>query len=287
MFELRVNGGVHSVDAPVGRSLAEVLRDELGLTGTKIACGEGHCGACTVQLDGVPVLSCITLVHTVGEREVTTIEGLREHPLVDAFVRADALQCGFCTPGPDRLRSRARGVEPKPVERGDPARDGREPLPLRRIPEDRGGGGELARLIRTEKEVEGQYSEQWIVVEEDALDQWPAGPRKTVGQPATRIDGHERATGKALYTGDLVFPGLLQAAVLRSPHARARVKRLDLAGAAEAPGVRAAIGPDDTDVLPASLRTRARRWRRSRLTASPRHARRSERSRWIGRCSIR
>jgi aerobic-type carbon monoxide dehydrogenase small subunit (CoxS/CutS family) len=69
------------------------------LTGTKIACNEGHCGACTVQLDGVPVLSCITLVHTVGEREVTTIEGLREHPLVDAFVEADALQCGFCTPG--------------------------------------------------------------------------------------------------------------------------------------------------------------------------------------------
>ncbi len=107
----------------------------------------------------------------------------------------------------------------------------------------------MARLIRTEKEVEGQYSEQWIVVEEDALDQWPAGPRETVGQPATRIDGHERATGKALYTADLVFPGLLQAAVLRSPHARARVKRLDLAGAADAPGVRAAVGPDDTDVL--------------------------------------
>jgi aerobic-type carbon monoxide dehydrogenase small subunit (CoxS/CutS family) len=76
-----------------------VLRDELGLTGTKVACNEGHCGACTVQLDGVPVLSCLTLVHTVGAGEVTTIEGLRDHPLVDAFVRADALQCGFCTPG--------------------------------------------------------------------------------------------------------------------------------------------------------------------------------------------
>ena len=97
--ELRVNGDVHLVEAPVGRSLAEVLRDDLGLTGTKIACNEGHCGACTVQLDGVPVLSCITLVHTVGDREVTTVEGLRDHPLVDAFVREDALQCGFCTPG--------------------------------------------------------------------------------------------------------------------------------------------------------------------------------------------
>jgi aerobic-type carbon monoxide dehydrogenase small subunit (CoxS/CutS family) len=76
-----------------------VLREDLGLTGTKVACGEGHCGACTVMLDGVPALSCITLVHTVDGREVTTIEGLRDHPLVHAFVRADAVQCGFCTPG--------------------------------------------------------------------------------------------------------------------------------------------------------------------------------------------
>ena len=98
MLELRVNGAAYAVDAPVGRSLAEWLREDVGLTGTKIACNEGHCGACTVQLDGVPVLSCITLVHRV-DGEVTTIEGLREHPMVDAFVRADALQCGFCTPG--------------------------------------------------------------------------------------------------------------------------------------------------------------------------------------------
>ena len=94
-----MNGHEHSFEAPVGQTLAETLREGLSLTGTKIACGEGHCGACTVQLDGVPVLSCITLVHTVGEREVTTIEGLKNHPLVDAFVRTDALQCGFCTPG--------------------------------------------------------------------------------------------------------------------------------------------------------------------------------------------
>ncbi len=93
-----MNGQAYDVDAPVGRSLLAVLRDDLGLTGTKQACGEGHCGACTVALDGVPVLSCITLVHTV-EGEVTTIEGLRDHPLVASFVRADALQCGFCTPG--------------------------------------------------------------------------------------------------------------------------------------------------------------------------------------------
>jgi aerobic-type carbon monoxide dehydrogenase small subunit (CoxS/CutS family) len=95
---LTVNGGSHTVDVAIGTSLAHVLREELGLMGTKIACNEGHCGACTVQVDGVPTLSCITLAHAV-EHEVTTIEGLRDHPLVDAFVKADAVQCGFCTPG--------------------------------------------------------------------------------------------------------------------------------------------------------------------------------------------
>jgi len=97
--ELRINGGLYSVDVPVGVSLADVLRDEIGFTGTKIACHEGHCGACTVLVDGTPVLSCITLAHRLEGREVTTIEGLREHPMVESFVRADALQCGFCTPG--------------------------------------------------------------------------------------------------------------------------------------------------------------------------------------------
>ena len=111
-LELKINGGRYEVEAPVGQTLAETLRGPLGLTGTKVACGEGHCGACTVQLDGIPVLSCITLVHTVGDREVTTIEGLRDHTLVDAFVRADALQCGFCTPG--QIVSAAALVEADP-----------------------------------------------------------------------------------------------------------------------------------------------------------------------------
>ena len=112
MSEVTINGQRYPLTADVGRSLASVLRDDLGLTGTKIGCNEGHCGACTVLLDGVPTLSCITLVHTVDEREVTTIEGLRDHPLVDAFVRTDALQCGFCTPG--QIVSAAALVEANP-----------------------------------------------------------------------------------------------------------------------------------------------------------------------------
>jgi len=117
MSDLTVNGQRYPLTADVGRSLASVLRDDLGLTGTKIGCNEGHCGACTVLLDGVPTLSCITLVHTVDEREVTTIEGLRDHRLVDAFVRTDALQCGFCTPG--QIVSAAALVEANP----SPSRD--------------------------------------------------------------------------------------------------------------------------------------------------------------------
>ena len=107
----------------------------------------------------------------------------------------------------------------------------------------------MARLIRTEKEVEGRYTEQWVVVEEDPLERWPAGPLEVVGRPSARVDGLQRARGEARYTADVVLPGMLHAAVLRSPHAHARVQRLDLAPALAAPGVRAAIGPGDCDVL--------------------------------------
>ena len=107
----------------------------------------------------------------------------------------------------------------------------------------------MARLIRTEKEVEGRYSEQWIVVEEDVLEQWPAGPRGIVGRPARRLDGLERARGQAIYTADFSPPGMLHSAVLRSPHARARVKSLDLTKARMTAWVRGAIGPEDSHVL--------------------------------------
>ncbi len=107
----------------------------------------------------------------------------------------------------------------------------------------------MARLIRTEKEVEGRFEEVWIVVEEDPLEQWPAGPREIVGRPATRKSGPERVRGEARYTADLKLPGMLQAAVLRSPFAHARVKSIDLAPALALPGVRAALGPGEAEGL--------------------------------------
>jgi CO/xanthine dehydrogenase Mo-binding subunit len=107
----------------------------------------------------------------------------------------------------------------------------------------------MARLIRTEKEVEGRFEEVWLVVEEDALQQWPAGAREVVGQPATRVDGLERARGEAVYTADLKLPGMLHTAVLRCPYAHAHVSSIDLAPALVLPGVHAAIGPRDIPQL--------------------------------------
>ena len=107
----------------------------------------------------------------------------------------------------------------------------------------------MARLIRTEKEVEGRFEEVWIVVEEDPLEQWPEGPLAVVGRPAARQDGPLRVRGEARYTADLKLPGMLHAAVLRSPHAHARAQRIDLGPAFELPGVRAAIGPGEAHGL--------------------------------------
>jgi CO/xanthine dehydrogenase Mo-binding subunit len=106
----------------------------------------------------------------------------------------------------------------------------------------------VARLIRTEKEVEGRYTEQWVVVEEDTLDQWPEGQLDTVGRPAERIDGLQRARGEARYTADVQLPAMLHASVLRSPHAHARVKSIELGGARDAPGVRAVVGPLNDEI---------------------------------------
>ena len=100
---LRVNGVDHPVALDRDRSLLYVLREELGLTGTKYGCGEGECGACKVLIEGVAVRSCVTPVGEAVGRSITTIEGLadgeRLHPVQEAFLEAGAFQCGYCTPG--------------------------------------------------------------------------------------------------------------------------------------------------------------------------------------------
>jgi aerobic-type carbon monoxide dehydrogenase small subunit (CoxS/CutS family) len=100
---LLINGQRQRVDVDPSKSLLSVLREDLDLTGSKYGCGEGQCGACTVLLDGRPVRSCITAVGTVGNRPITTVEGLetngRLHPVQQAFLAETAIQCGYCTTG--------------------------------------------------------------------------------------------------------------------------------------------------------------------------------------------
>ena len=100
---LIVNGATHTVDISRDRALLDVLREDLGLTGCKIGCGEGACGACTVLIDGQPTRACITPLGAAIGRPVLTVEGLAAHgqlhALQQAFLDADAMQCGYCTPG--------------------------------------------------------------------------------------------------------------------------------------------------------------------------------------------
>lgn len=100
----RINGRDHAVEVEPRESLAEVLRDRLHLTGTKVSCDVQVCGACTVLLDGLPVSACTVLAYEARDREVVTVEGLAGpagelHPLQKAFIDENAFQCGFCTPG--------------------------------------------------------------------------------------------------------------------------------------------------------------------------------------------
>ena len=101
--KLSVNAVTHTVDTPLNRPLLDVLREDLDLTGSKVSCGEGACGACTVLIDGRPVRSCVTPISAALGRPVLTVEGLavhgQLHPLQQAFLDADAMQCGYCTPG--------------------------------------------------------------------------------------------------------------------------------------------------------------------------------------------
>jgi aerobic-type carbon monoxide dehydrogenase small subunit (CoxS/CutS family) len=102
-FRFAVNGQARSVDSEPDRPLLEVLREDLGLTGTKYGCGEGQCRTCTVLLDGRPIVSCVTPVKAAHGRKIVTIEGLaaagKLHPVQQAFAQEGAMQCGYCTPG--------------------------------------------------------------------------------------------------------------------------------------------------------------------------------------------
>jgi carbon-monoxide dehydrogenase small subunit len=120
LVRLKVNGEERDVAVSPNETLAEVLRERLELTGTKMGCGEGACGTCTVLLDGKPVRSCLTLAVEVQDKEIVTIEGLSEgaelHPVQKAFVEHGAIQCGFCSPGMILTGKALLDENPQPTE---------------------------------------------------------------------------------------------------------------------------------------------------------------------------
>jgi carbon-monoxide dehydrogenase small subunit len=118
---LKVNGLAYETEVEPRRTLLELIREDLELTGTKEGCGLGECGTCTVLLDGKPIKSCITLAVQANGREVTTIEGLEKsdgtlHPLQQAFIDHGAIQCGFCTPGMILSGKALLDENPRPTE---------------------------------------------------------------------------------------------------------------------------------------------------------------------------
>ncbi len=120
LMAFKVNGESYEEAIDVKRTLLEVLREDIGLTGTKEGCGTGDCGACTVLIDGEPILSCLSLAVRYQGREITTIEGLATpdmlHPLQEAFVECGGTQCGFCTPGTIMSAKALLDKNPRPTK---------------------------------------------------------------------------------------------------------------------------------------------------------------------------
>ncbi len=120
-IKFRVNGDDYSLAVEPWRTLNEMLREDLNLTGTKLGCGTGDCGACTVLVDGKAVSSCLTLAVSVDGKSVMTVEGLAEsgeklHPIQESFIKTGAIQCGFCTSGMEMAAYNLLSVNPSPTE---------------------------------------------------------------------------------------------------------------------------------------------------------------------------
>jgi xanthine dehydrogenase molybdenum-binding subunit len=236
-----VNGQPVHFSVKPGEMLVELLRERLNLTGTKVGCNESECGACTVLVDGQPVLSCTYPAVRVQGRSVLTVEGLARpvggklelHPLQQAFIRHGAVQCGFCIPG--QLLTAYALLQSNP----DPS-----PADIRSALKDTlcrcGGYPTIERAILAAAEAlrTGQP-----VVGPDVADSTRAG--NEVGRLRTRPEAEPKVTGKTLYTDDLKFPGMLVGAAKRAMIPHAILKSVDVAKARRVLGVRAVLTAAD------------------------------------------
>src|SRR5690242_15046799 len=203
-IRLTVNGMERRVEVEDRWTLVELLRDHLGLTGTKIGCDRGECGACTVLMDGKPVYSCSQLAVWMDGKSIETVEGLAQgdqlDPLQKAFIEHDAPQCGFCTSGQLMAAKGLLAHNAHPNEEQVRA----------------GLTGNICRCSAYNRYVEATLAAAAPAptggtAKCEAAAGAPLPALKTAGHPTPRIDALERVTGKANYTGDVKLPGMLYA----------------------------------------------------------------------------
>jgi len=238
-LEITVNGEPRQLMVEPAATLLEVLREDLDLTGTKRVCGVGECGACTVLVNGEPLLACSTLALSVAGKEVVTIEGLTRgtllHPLQEAFVEHGAIQCGYCTPGMIMAAKSLLDENPSPTRD-----EVKEHL-----------AGNLCRCTGYVKIVDAVLAAADKIRAGDAwkdaraISNQKQGEGHVVGRRIVQPEAVTKATGTVRYVSDLSFPGMLHGKVLRSPYPHARVLRVDKRKAEALPGVAVVLGPDD------------------------------------------
>jgi selenium-dependent xanthine dehydrogenase len=222
-----VNDAFREVEVGRKTTLLQVLRDELHLTGAKNGCGQGHCGACTVIVDGKAVRSCVYLAHRANGKRVETIEGLARdgelHTLQEAFIAHGAVQCGFCTPGMIMAAKALLDAEPKPT---------REDI-YQALERNLCRCTGYVKIIEAILAASGQRPEVGEVRPPKAF--------RAVGHPLPRPDARAKATGEAVFAADLYFEGMLHGKVLRSRYPHARVLRVEPSKAKALPGVVAVL----------------------------------------------
>lgn len=264
-ISMSVNGTPRTLKVEPRTTLVRALRDELGLRGTKVGCDRGACGACTVHLDGEPTLACTTLALEVGERAVTTIEGLAKgttlHPVQQAFIEQDAMQCGFCTPGMVMSCAALLARDAKPdratirnAVSGNLCRCGTYPKVFTAVMTASGqpASGWTLETRTTGNAAAPPPGSAWVgiaggavtaqlrTIPETEARPWPMNPGlDVVGKPTSRLDGRAKVTGEAQYTSDVVLPGMLHGRRVVSPHPHAIVKRVDTRKAEKLAGVKA------------------------------------------------
>ncbi|MBN1640338.1 MAG: GNAT family N-acetyltransferase [Anaerolineae bacterium] len=237
-----VNGAAHQLELAPGRMLVDVLRRDLGLTGTKVGCGEGQCGSCTVVVQERAVRSCTLPARRAAYRNVLTVEGLAGswgspdalHPLQRAFIDHGVIQCGFCTPGmlmsAVALWNRASAFVPTPDVTEAQIRRALERNACRCT-----GYASVLRALRSAFH-ELQTGEPLPPLESDTV-----APLTVVGRSYPRPDAVAKVTGQARYADDLAFDGMLYGATLRAAHPHARIVSIDTTAASAAPGVHAVL----------------------------------------------